>query len=236
MPSTFMRPKPIAWFFFLLAFITCFALGTWQVNRLAWKQGLITAIANANRQAPITVLPNNSAQLDALQFHKATLRGTWRGDVEFHIAPRYWRDKFGYALITPFTLTDGRTLLVNRGWVPAKKKELADRPETTVKGKTTISGLIRVGAERSYFSPPNQPNKNIWFGRDTAQMAAHANLKNPVPAMLDIVGTQNAENLPVPSDGTIRLRNDHLSYIITWYGIALGILAIFVLYHRRKPA
>lgn len=42
------------------------------------------------------------------------------------------------------------------------------------------------------------------------------------------------KRLPVPSDGTIRLRNDHLSYIITWYGIALGILVIFVVYHRKK--
>jgi len=231
-----MRPKPIAWFFFLLAFITCLTLGTWQVNRLAWKQGLIVAIADANSKAPLTTLPADAAALDALQFHKVTLKGTWRGDIEFHLAPRYWRDKFGYALITPFTLVDGRTLLVNRGWIPAKKKELADRPDTTVKGKATISGLIRVGNERTYFSPINQPDKNIWFGRDTEQMAAHANLKNPVPAMLDIVGTQNAKTLPVPSDGTIRLKNDHLSYIITWFGIALGILVIFVVYHRRKPA
>jgi surfeit locus 1 family protein len=234
MPSAFIRPKPIAWFFFLLAFGTCLALGTWQVNRLAWKQGLITAIAEANSKTPITNLPTDDAALDGLQFHKVSVKGTWRGDVEFHLAPRYYRDKFGYALITPFTLKDGRTLLVNRGWIPAKKKDLKDRLKTAVKGKATLSGLIRVGAERSYFSPINQPDKNIWFGRDVAEMAAHAKLNNVVPAMLDLVGEQNVEKLPVPSDGTIRLRNDHLSYIITWYGIALGILVIFVLYHRKK--
>jgi surfeit locus 1 family protein len=234
MPSTFIRPRPIAWFFFLLAFGTCLALGTWQVQRLAWKQGLIAAIADANSKAPLTALPSDEAALTALQFHKVTLKGTWRGDVEFHLTPRYWRDKFGYAIISPFTLNDGRTLLVNRGWIPAKKKALSERPETAVKGKATLSGLIRVGAERSYFSPHNQPEKNIWFGRDTADMAAYAKLNNTVPAMLDLVGTQDAEKLPVPSDGTIRLKNDHLSYIFTWYGIALGILVIFVVYHRKK--
>jgi surfeit locus 1 family protein len=234
MPSTFIRPKPVAWFFFLLAFGTCIALGTWQVNRLAWKEGLIAAIADANSKAPLTALPTEAEALTALQFHKVTLRGTWRGDVEFHLAPRYWRDKFGYALITPFTLNDGRTLLVNRGWVPAKKKELTTRPETAVNGKATLTGLIRVGSERSYFSPVNQPDKNIWFGRDTADMAAHAKLTNIIPAMLDLVGEQTDTTIPVPSDGTIRLRNDHLSYILTWYGIALGILVIFVVYHRKK--
>ncbi len=234
MPNSFIRPKPVAWFFFLLAFGTCLALGTWQVNRLEWKNGLIAAIAEANAKAPITALPKDATELDALQFHKVTVKGTWRGDVEFHLAPRYYRDKFGYAIITPFTLADGRTLLVNRGWVPAKQKELKDRPKTAVKGNATLSGLIRVGAERGYFNPANQPEKNIWFGRDTADMAAYAKLNNVVPAMLDLVGTQDVEKLPVPSDGTIRLRNDHLSYIFTWYGIALGILIIFVVYHRKK--
>lgn len=234
MPSTFIRPKPVAWFFFLLAFGTCVALGTWQVQRLAWKEDLIAAIADANSKAPITALPSDVAALDALQFHKVSVKGTWRGDVEFHLAPRYYRDQFGYALITPLTLKDGRTLLVNRGWILAKKKDLAARPETAVKGSTRVTGLLRVGAERNYFSPINQPEKNIWFGRDVAEMAAHAKLENVVPAMLDLVGTQDAEKLPVPSDGTIRLKNDHLSYIITWYGIALGILVIFVVYHRKQ--
>jgi surfeit locus 1 family protein len=233
MPS-FVRPRPVAWFFFLLAFGTCAALGTWQVNRLHWKEGLIAAIANANTQAPLTTLPATEAELTALQFHKVTLKGAWRGDVEFHLAPRYWRDQFGYALVTPFTLNDGRIVLVNRGWIPAKKKALDHRPETAVRGKATISGLMRVGAERNAMSPANQPDKNIWFGRDVAEMAAHAKLANTVPAMVDLVGTQDAKHLPVPSDGTIRLRNDHLSYIITWYGIALGVLVIFVVYHRKK--
>jgi surfeit locus 1 family protein len=232
--TSFVRPRPVAWFFFLLAFGTTVALGTWQVNRLAWKEGLIAALAEANSKDALTALPTTEAELEPLQFRKVSLKGTWRGDIEFHLAPRYWHDQFGYAIITPFKLTDGRTLLVNRGWVPAKKKDASTRPETTVKGHVTINGLVRVGAERGPMNPANDPTKNIWFGRDVAEMAAAANLSNVVPAMVDAVGTQDAKHLPVPSDGTIRLRNDHLSYIITWYGIALGILVIFVLYHRKK--
>ncbi len=233
MPS-FTRPRPVAWFFFIAAFGTCVALGTWQVERLKWKEGIIAALAEANAKDALTALPITAEALAPLQFRKVTVKGTWRGDTEFHIAPRYFRDKFGYHVVTPFTLADGRTVLVNRGWVPAKQKDASTRPETAVRGRATISGLVRVGAERNYFSPPNQPEKNIWFGRDAADMAAAANIKNLVPAMVDVVGTQDVKNLPVPSDGTIRLKNDHLSYIITWYGIALGILVIFVVYHRKK--
>lgn len=230
----FNRPRPVAWGFFLVCFFGCIALGSWQVERLAWKEGLITEVAAANAKAPLSVLPKDAAELEKLQFRKASLRGTWDSKTEFHLTPRYYRDQFGYWIISPLTLADGRILLVNRGWVPGKKKELAKRPETAVKGKVTVTGLIRVGPERSYFTPKSQPEKNIWFGRDIAQMADSANLMNVAPVMLDMVGEQDVTHLPVPSDGTIRIRNDHLSYILTWYGIALGILVIFVVYHRKK--
>lgn len=249
--ANFNRPRPVAWFFFLLAFGFTFAAGTWQVNRLQWKQGLIAELAAAQKEAPRNGLPKDETELAALQFRPVTIRGTWLGDTEFHITPRYIHDQFGYALIAPLKLADGRIVLVNRGWIPGKKKLPETRPETRVRGTTTLTGLVRVGAERNYFTPANQPEKNIWFGRDIADMAASAHLENVVPAMVDVVApevlanekpavvktaeTKQAEpKLPIPSDGIIRLRNDHLSYIVTWYGIALGILVIFIVYHRKK--
>ena len=234
MLSRFNRPRPVAWFFFLLGFGLCVAAGTWQVNRLEWKQGLIAQIAAANAQAPLAALPTDDAALATLQFRKVKLSGSWAKNTEFHLTPRYFRDQFGYWIITPFTLADGRIVLVNRGWIPGKKKLPETRPETAVRGRATITGMVRVGPERSAFTPISQPEKNIWFGRDIAQMAEFAKLANIVPVMVDIVGEQDVKHLPIPSDGTIRLRNDHLSYILTWYGIALGILVIFLVYHRKK--
>jgi surfeit locus 1 family protein len=230
----FTRPRPIAWFFFIAAFGTCITLGSWQVERLKWKQGIITALAEANAKTPLTALPKDEAELATLQFRKIRLSGTWRSDLEFHIAPRYFKNQFGYHVITPLKLADDRVVMVNRGWIPGKKKDLNARPESRAKGLTTINGIVRIGAERNYFSPVNQPEKNIWFGRDVEKMAQSASLNNTIPAMVDVVGTQDVTQLPVPSDGTIRLKNDHLSYIITWFGIALGILVIFVVYHRKK--
>lgn len=243
MLSGFHRPRPVAWFFFLLAMGITLTAGTWQVERLAWKQGVIAALAEAQSHLPRQGLPTDEAELNALQFYPVTVKGRWLSAHEFHIAPRYVNDKFGYALVQPLLLADGRTLMVNRGWIPGSKKEPKDRPESAIKGNATITGLVRVGAERGYFTPDNQPEKNIWFGRDVAQMAEFAGLKNVVPAMVDVVvpeavvaqaKQQARPSLPIPSDGRIKLRNDHLSYIITWYGIALGVLVIFVLAHRKK--
>ena len=230
----YLRPRPLAWFWFLSAFITCLALGTWQVKRLAWKEGLVTAIEAARAQPSLTQLPSDEAALAALEFRMVEIAGRFKSDAEYHLFPRWYEGKQGYWILAPLTLADGRVLLINRGWVPLEKKEPQTRPETKLRGRAVIQGILRVGADRHYFTPKNSVEKNIWFGRDIAAMAAAHGFTHVVPAMLDRVGTQDVKRLPVPSDGTITLRNDHLSYIITWYGIALGILVIFIVYHRKK--
>ncbi|MES2984182.1 MAG: SURF1 family protein [Pseudomonadota bacterium] len=230
----FNRPRPVPLLMSIVFFGVCVAAGSWQLDRLRWKEQLIADVASAHEKPPLTALPADDAALSTMQFANVTLRGTWVPGVEFHLAPRYWRDQFGYALISPFKLADGRLLLVNRGWVPGTMKLAEKRPTTAVKGPATIRGMVRVGPERGTFTPVSQPEKNIWFGRDIADMAAHANLKNVMPVMVDLVGTQDIKHLPIPSDGTIRLRNDHLGYVFTWWGIALGILVIFVTYHHKK--
>ncbi|MFM9890688.1 MAG: SURF1 family protein [Rickettsiales bacterium] len=230
----FHKPRPVAWLFFITGLAVTLGLGTWQVQRLQWKENLLATIAQANTDAPLIILPATETELKPLEFRRVSIKGTWVPNVEFTLLPRYFKGTVGYWVITPLKLTDGRVLLVNRGWVPTQKKDAEKRPETSVKGRATVDGLLRVGPERSTFTPKNQPERNLWFGRDMAEMAANAKLENVVPAMLDVVGTQDVTHLPVPSDGIIRLRNDHLSYILTWYGIALGMLVIFVVYHRKK--
>jgi surfeit locus 1 family protein len=230
----FNRPRPLAVFLFLSAFLTTMALGTWQVGRLEWKEGLIADINAAAQQPPITQLPHDAAALAGMQFTRIALSGTWLGDVEFHLTPRYFHGTFGYQIITPLKLADGRIILVIRGWVPAANKLPETRPETKVSGRATVMGMLRVGNERNPFTPDSQPERNVWFGRDVAEMAAFAGLKNVAPIMLDAVGTQDRTVLPIPSDGTIKLMNDHLSYIITWYGVAAGILVIFLLAHYKR--
>ncbi|MFN7186234.1 MAG: SURF1 family cytochrome oxidase biogenesis protein, partial [Alphaproteobacteria bacterium] len=89
--------------------------------------------------------------------------------------------------------------------------------------------------DRNYFTPPSQPQKNIWFGRDVTQMAETENLQNLAPATVDAIGIPDATRLPIPFDGEIRLYNQHLSYVFTWYGIALAVLVIFLVYHYKRP-
>lgn len=230
----FTRPKPLPLLITLVAFSTCVGLGIWQTQRLAWKDGLQAQIDATKEKPPLTKLPKDEEALKALEFQRVKLSGTWRHDIEYHLFPRIYQGRKGYALITPLQLADGRTVLINRGWIPMEHKDIAKRRETIVAGYGKVTGMIRTTRERNRFTLGNQPEMNIWFARDIDAMAAQYGLKNIVPAMVDAVGKQDLKHLPVPSDGTIRLRNDHLSYIITWYGLAVAILVIFLVYHRKK--
>ena len=233
--NRYSKPTIIAWLFFACGLVTTLALGTWQVQRLAWKESLIAEITTAHNAAPITALPESPAKLKALEFRFVQLDGAWLPRHEFHVTPRYFKGEMGYHIFTPFQIADGRIVLVNRGWVPTKQKEPASRPGSNVADEATITGMLRIGSDRNYFTPVSDAKDNIWFGRDVAQMALSAKLERVIPEVtLDLVGQQDRTRLPIPATGEVALRNDHLSYIITWYGIALGILVIFVLAHRKK--
>lgn len=228
--SHYRRPTPLAWICFLATFATLIALGTWQVERLQWKHGLLAEV-EAGKTHPLAGLPVDD---EAPLFHRVTVEGRF-GTQEFHVTPRYYKEQMGYHLFTPFTLTDGRIVMVNRGWVPAAQKQVEDRPGSEApKGEVRLTALVREGLERTAFTPDSNPASNVWFGRDIERMAAYAKLGEILPYTLDIVGEQKDDVLPVPSDGNVTLRNDHLEYAITWYGIALGALIIFAVFHRKE--
>lgn len=231
----FTRPRPVPLLFFLAAMIVTVGLGTWQIQRLHWKQNIIESIERAKTEEPMPELPLND-DIAAHEFARVAITGTWEDGVEFHVTPRYYKDVLGYHIYAPFHLTDGRVVIVNRGWVPAKLKNAEDRPGSEAKGETSLIGMIRIGADRNTFTPGSQAEKNVWFGRDVEQMAAHAKLENVAPVTIDQIGTYEKDVYPVPFDGEIKLYNQHLSYIVTWYGIALGILVIFLVYHYKRRA
>lgn len=228
----FHRPKFIPLIMSLGAVVLLFGLGIWQLQRLEWKEGLIAHITQANASAPLTDLPSTLPELQDKQFYRVSLDGEYLPSPEFHIAARYFQDRLGYAVLNPFRLTDGRLVLVNRGWIPAQAKEAANHPAAP-EGAAHVDAIIRTSNERNYFTPQNQPERNIWFGRDVAEMATFSGLALEPPT-LDLVGPQDASSLPVPSDGVIALRNDHLHYAIIWFSIGVGVLVISLLYHRKK--
>jgi surfeit locus 1 family protein len=74
----------------------------------------------------------------------------------------------------------------------------------------------------------NDPAKNSWYTRDVPAIAAVRGLKAVAPYFVDADATPHAADHPSWPEGgltVINFPNNHLSYLITWYVLALMVLA-----------
>jgi surfeit locus 1 family protein len=210
-------------------------LGTWQVERRAWKAGLIAA-RQAAFDAPAVPLPDPLPDPAALEFHRVWVEGRFDHTHELHLTSRFYRDQAGYQIVTPLRLADGGAVLVNRGWVPLANKDPATRAAGEVPGTVRVEGVVRLSGGKGAFTPDNEPGPNLWFYPDLAQMAAAAGLERVRPVFVEAGPAPNPGGLPIGGQTALDLPNDHLQYAITWYSLALALAVIYGLYARRHAS
>ena len=208
-------------------------LGSWQVHRLQWKEGLIAA-REARIQTPLIELSGVMGDPDSLEFRRARVSGRFLHEHEMYLASRVRNGNAGYHVVTPLALEGNRFLLVDRGWVPLERKAPISRPQGQVEGEVTVIGLIRKGGRQGFFTPDNAPEGNFWFYIEVPEMAAFAGLNEVYPFYIEAGPAPNPGGLPIGEAAEPELHNPHLSYAITWYMLAVALVVIYVLYHLRR--
>lgn len=229
------RIRPSFWptAFAVPAVLTLIALGTWQVERLHWKEGLIADLAARDAAAAVPV-PFAGTDLASVEYRHAVVTGTFLHDREMLLAARTHDGSVGAHVVTPLTMADGGMVLVDRGWVPEERKRPATRAAGQLTGTVTIDGIIRVPRRAGWFEPDNDPGRSIWFRVDPPAMAAQIGLAGTLaPVYLEAGSAPNPGGLPIGGQTRIDLPNDHLQYAIIWYSLAGALIVIYVLYHRQ---
>lgn len=217
----------------LVAFAVLVGLGSWQMQRLAWKQGLV-AVAARSHAAPRDV---SAADLAALspetdEYRPVRVRGSFRHDDEIQVytllsEPRGRFSGPGYWVLTPLELAGGGIAIVNRGFVPSERKDPATRPEGQVSGEVSVTGLVRGPDLGNLFTPADDPAKGTWFTRDPERIAAAKGFANVVPLLIDADAAPVPGGLPQGGETKLQFPNRHLEYALTWYGLAATLLAVF---------
>eukprot|EP01127_Copromyxa_protea_P024215 TRINITY_DN9412_c0_g1_i1.p1 TRINITY_DN9412_c0_g1~~TRINITY_DN9412_c0_g1_i1.p1 ORF type:complete len:241 (-),score=37.88 TRINITY_DN9412_c0_g1_i1:327-1049(-) len=211
-------------------------LGVWQVYRLQWKLGLIKHREERVQMDPVDLpYPVTEKDITDLEFAPVWVKGTFDHSKEHLMLPRFNEGEVGAHVITPFTRTEGETIMINRGWVPRTKQDRATRTEPDV-GEVTVIGLPRVSAKAkgSSFMPDNNPEKREWYWLDIPSMAKAMGTQ---PVMLDAWKdkTQIANpDRPVPGQTPISLKNDHMQYAITWFSLTF-FLGLMCRHYIRQP-
>jgi surfeit locus 1 family protein len=234
--ATATTPRPILWptLFTALGVAVMLALGTWQVQRLSWKNALIAHI-EARMAAPPVPLPAVIADPADWDYRRVTVTGNFRHDRELDLAARVHDGIVGYQIVTPLERADGGAVLVNRGFVPADRRDPASRAAGQVGGTVTVEGIARVPVRRGWMQPDNEPAKNLWFWTDLPAMAQAAGVAGGVaPVIVEAGAGANPGGLPIGGQTHLSLPNDHLQYAITWYALAVVLAVVYGVHVRRR--
>lgn len=220
-----------------IVFFILVSLGSWQLRRLAWKEALIAQAETGISAEPVDLpKPETWAGLDPNQYsyRKVRITGHFLHDKELHVffalnRPRGQYGGLGYFIVTALQQADGSIVFINRGFVPKEKKAPETRLEGQIKGQTTFVGLMRPPEERSWITPSDDYQRNEWFVRNASDFAKNLGLSKGkiAPFTIDAVAAQNAGTLPQGGETRLTFPNNHLQYAVTWYGLALALLAVF---------
>jgi surfeit locus 1 family protein len=209
-------------------------LGTWQLQRKVWKEGLLAQRATLGLKTPAD--PGAalfSSQADRLaEYSRVTLTGRFLHDYE-----RFWfadgPEGSGFHVFTPFEVSAARVVWVSRGYIPARLRDPGARAAGQFAGATTLTGVVRYPGERNSFTPPNDIAKNVWYWRDlpALQASAFPPTVTFAPVMIDLDAN------PVPPGGWPRggsaqapISNRHLEYAFTWYALAATLIGVFCVF------
>jgi len=187
-------------------------LGTWQINRLKWKNNLIYEVSKSIAMEPQSINLNN------IDINSQYLPVTYEGkflENEIHVLFSLKPYGPGFKVIRPFKLKSGEIIMVDLGFIKESKKNSQIKIELN-----KISGNIFFPNETDSFTPEPNLSKNIWFSRDLEKMSSYLNTK---PIMVILSSKVNDENIVITRLSP-NFVNNHLQYSVTWFSMAISWL------------
>ncbi len=204
--------------------LTLLWLGFWQLDRLAWKTGVIAGIEERLSELPVPLPATANPEQDA--YRSVIFEGRPTGQ-ELRLLDSGSAAGTGFRIISAFETTDGRRIMLEQGLLP-----IYDDQGTPFTGQMTVQGNLLWPDDPS----EQAPSGDEWFARDVPAMA-QALQTEPLYVVLAAASDYDPRLTPVPVD-TRNIKDDHLEYAITWFLLAFVWLSMTLFYvvqgMRRK--
>ena len=212
--------------------------GVWQLDRRIWKENLVLTVTTRVARPPADLPPranwerlvpegNEYARVafpaEFLEGQEAlvyTNGSPFRPDIK----------GTGYWVFAPARLAGGSIVLINRGFVPLDRKDLGTRAEGAPRGIVDIVGVMRWPETRGLFTPADDPKGNVWYLRDPKAMAEAHKWATVAPFYIEQESPVPPGGWPLPGKLHVELPNNHLGYALTWFGLALALAGVYVVW------
>ena len=221
----------------LLFFLLLLSLGFWQVSRLSWKQDLQELRESRSELPAIDYTSGGIAFVSGDAFTRVRVSGRYDFLSEQFLLRRHVDGRPGWHVITPFILSGGGAVLVNRGWVDFDHRARDSRPESVEEGDVFIEGLLRFPKLRGgWLLPEDSAAERSWYREDLAAMARAIVATGFVDGDVDgdvetgwliVADTNTWGDFPQGRQWSSSLRNAHASYALTWFLLGLCLLGVF---------
>jgi len=232
--------------FTLLTVALLVGLGVWQLQRRVEKHALIAHLTERLAAAP-DALPQPS-QWNALtpatdEFRRVRFAASYeaRPDAMVYSSGSAVREDIsgpGTWAFLPARLPDGATVVINAGFVQNTMQDRAQEDRAVTRLITgqpvTLTGYIRFPESAGTLTPPENLTKRLWFTRDHLVMAKALGWGEVAPFYIDLEAPVPESGIPKPGPLDVHLKDDHLQYAITWFGLAGAVLIAFGVWWRGQ--
>jgi cytochrome oxidase assembly protein ShyY1 len=232
--------------FTLLILALLIGLGVWQLQRRAEKHALIAALTERLAAAP-EPLPS-LAQWSRLtserdEFRRVRFSATYqsRPDAMVYSAGSAVRTDIsgpGTWAFLPARLPDGASVVINAGFVQNTMQDRAQQDRAVTRlvagAPVTLTGYIRFPESAGALTPRENIAKRLWFTRDHGAMARGLGWGEVAPFYIDLETPVPESGTPKPGPLDLHLKDDHLQYAVTWFGLAGAVLIAFGVWWRGQ--
>ena len=225
------KPLLVPTLWFVPAFLILAGMGVWQLERLQWKLGLIAEMQSHMKAAPLSLARAEALGAEA-EYRRVALRGRFDNAKEAYVFTTGPEGAPVYHVVTPFDLDGGGTMLVDRGFILVNDRDPASR--VAPQGERTVVGVWRTPDKPGSFTPAPDRAHRVWYSRDLAGIAAADGVALAAPVIVEADSTPNEGGWPKGGQTVVNLPNNHMPYALTWFGLAAGLLGVYLAYHIQK--
>lgn len=227
----------------LIAAAVCIRLGIWQLSRLTEQSSFADRIHAIQAMPPLDLSQPTRVDLTTMEYRAATVTGTYDFQNQVAIRNQYNDVQPGYHLLTPLRISDGKAVLVDRGWIPSDGNSApTDWRKYDQPGQVTISGIIRLGQTESTLGSeadptltPDQTRLDFWLYVNMDRLGKQIPY-TILPVYVQIVPNPAITNPPIPIIEPLDLSSGstNLNYAIQWFSFSILFIAGYAYYLWRK--